>query len=223
MKDVFLLLPLELEQLRCCCIRYKQKFPKLHKISTACILSWCSSDYDSGWLSKGWEHFIFIKDSIFNQYFEEQYIVDAAKMAVESQMVARSNVPIASYIPWLLIPKAGYCPKPPSNISATGICFSRRQDQPLWFLCDQPQNQPNRAHTVRTGKGNRKKSLSDAFALWIMNSSRRSTHYNWNRLIINYAQSMSKRTSSECLMCGNSDWTLSWHFVISTCQQGAQA
>lgn len=106
-------------------------------------------------------------------------------------------------------------PKHPSNISITGICCRRRQEQPLI-----PPNQT--VHTER-GKGKRKKSLSDAFALWIMNSSRRSTHYNWNRLIINYAQSMSKRTSSECLMCGNSDWTLSWHFVISTCQQGAQA
>lgn len=87
-------------------------------------------------------------------------------------------------------------------------------------LCNCTVIRTSRAVHIRRAIG---KSLSDAFALWIMNSSRRSTHYNWNRLIINYAQSMSKRTSSECLMRGNSDWTLSWHFIISTCQQGAQA
>lgn len=130
----------------------------------------------------------------------------------------------------------------PSNISTTGICCRRRSKQhfPSWDLLQRIQAtfpqlgsagegksslwflQTNRAHPAREGQ-EEKKSLSDAFALWIMNSSRRSTHYNCNRLIINYAQSMSKRTSSECLMRGNSDWTLSWHFVISTCQQGAQA
>ena len=72
-------------------------------------------------------------------------------------------------------------------------------------------------------EGQREESLSDAFALWIMNGSGRSTHYNRNCLIINYAQSMSKRTSSECLMYANFSWTLSGYFVISTCQQGTQA
>lgn len=88
----------------------------------------------------------------FNQYHEDLYIGDAAKMAVKTQMVVRVKVPLASYIPRQLIPKTGYYPKHPSNTSITGICCRRRQDQPLIS-----QNQPNCAHTVRTGKGNRKK------------------------------------------------------------------
>lgn len=88
----------------------------------------------------------------FNQYHEDLYIGDAAKMAVKTQTVVRVNVPLASYILRQLIPKTGYFPKHSSNISVTGICCRRRQDQPLIS-----QNQLNCAHAVRMGKGNRKK------------------------------------------------------------------
>lgn len=93
--------------------------------------------------------------------------------------------------------------------------FQELPGQPLLLNISRQHAREQRRTTGR--------KLSDAFAWWIMNSSGRSTHYNGNYLIINYAQSMSKRTSSECLMYANSNWTLSGYFVISTCQQGTQA
>lgn len=148
----------------------------------------------------------------FNQYHEDLYIGDAAKMAIKTPRGVRVDVPLASASP------GSWSPRPAVSLSIQTALLQRGTRSGSDFskpaeLCTHSEN----------GEGQQEKSLSDAFAWWIMNSSRRSTHYNWNRLIINYAQSMSKRTSSECLMCGNSNWTLPWHFVISTCQQGAQA